>query len=85
MVLFGQHLLFSFKKGVGNIAGGIGYYDNECKSIIIGGNSRHINDLFIDVNDVKWLATTGGLMKIYYLNQSQVFRIDNSGLLSNDI
>ncbi len=71
---------------VGYIPGGISVYNGiNWQTKLAGGTSTQLPDIFIDSDNVKWIASDNGLLMFYDINNSQVFSPNNSGILSLDI
>ncbi|RJP59718.1 MAG: PEGA domain-containing protein [Ignavibacteriales bacterium] len=68
------------------IIGGLGVYNNsQWQSVFIGDLSLTMNDLYVDRDGYKWIATSSGLFRFLDLNTSIAFRPNNSGILSQSI
>ena len=63
---------------------GVSFYDgNVYTNFLLGTFQNSVNDVFIDYDDYKWVATTEGLVRFSPQNNTTLFSTFNS-LISSD-
>ena len=77
------NMWFTHAADVG-IRSGISYWDgNSFNSIFIGTSANVINHIAIDKNNVKWICTQDGFVRMDGLNVTEIFSQQNSLISSN--